>query len=144
IMVASKRPSRRASCPPVKRGDCTRRSRGAQAAVASTPMEGRPSRLAVETSLAALVLLAVFLCGYSAVSSTNFGGSDEWWIRSLGDRLVVSVPYANRPLNLVWSLPGSLLSRGFVGYHVVNGVYLWLCGVLLYVLLRRLGSDAAL
>ena len=107
-------------------------------------MDGRASRLAVETSLAALVLLAVFLCGYSAVSSTNFGGSDEWWIRSLGDRLVVSVPYANRPLNLVWSLPGSLLSRGFVGYHVVNGVYLWLCGVLLYLLLRRLGSDASL
>jgi hypothetical protein len=106
-------------------------------------MDGRPSRLAGETSLVALVLLAVFLCGYSAVSSTNFGGSDEWWIRSLSDRLVVGVPYANRPLNLLWSLPGGLISRGFAGYHVVNGIYLWLAGVLLYLLLRRLCAGHA-
>jgi hypothetical protein len=106
-------------------------------------MDGRPSRFAVETSLVALVLLAVFLCGYSAVSPTNFGGYDEWWIRALGDRLVLGVPYANRPLNFLWTLPGGLIGRGFTGYYIVHGLYLWLAGVLLYVLLRRLWTGEA-
>lgn len=102
-------------------------------------MLGRASRLAVETCLVAPVLLALLLCGYSAVSPTNFGGYDEWWIRSLNDRLVLGVPYANRPLNFLWTLPGGLLGpRGFTGYYVVHGLYLWLAGVFLFVILRRL------
>jgi hypothetical protein len=102
-------------------------------------MAGRPKRLTVETCLLAPVLLGLFLCGYSAVGSTNFGGYDEWLIRSLGDRLVLGFPYANRPLNLLWTLPGGLLDpHGFVGYYVVHGLYLWLAGVLLFVILRRL------
>jgi hypothetical protein len=107
-------------------------------------MEGRPPRLATETWLAAAVLLAVFLCGYSAVSSTNFGGYDEWWIRALGDRLVLGVPYANRPFNFLWTLPGGLISARFGGYYVVHGLYLWMAGVLLYTLLRRLAGDGSL
>lgn len=99
----------------------------------------------METCLVALVLLAVFLCGYSAVHSTNFGGYDEWWIRSLNDRLVLGVPYANRPLNLLWTLPGGRLDpTGLTGYYVLNGAYLWLAGVLLFVLLRRLRMDSPL
>ena len=108
-------------------------------------MDGRPSRPVVETCLAALLLLAVWLCGYSAVSPTNFGGYDEWWIRSLNDRLVLDVPYANRPLNFLWTLPGGLIDRtGFRGYYVLHGAYLWLAGVLLFVLLRRLRMDSPL
>ena len=99
----------------------------------------------METCLAAPVLLALFLCGYSAVSPTNFGGYDEWWIRSLSDRLVLDVPYANRPLNFLWTLPGGLIDRaGFTGYHVLHGAYLWWAGLLLFVLLRRLRMDSLL
>jgi hypothetical protein len=98
--------------------------------------------LSRETSLVAPVLLGLLLSGYSAVSSTNFGGYDEWLIRSLGDRMVLSVPYANRPLNFLWTLPGGLLSpKGFTGYYVVHGLYLWLAGVLVFIALRRLWPE---
>jgi hypothetical protein len=102
----------------------------------------RASDLSRETSLVAPVLLALLLCGYSAVSSTNFAGYDEWLLRSLGDRLVLSVPYANRPLNLLWTLPGGLLTpNGFTGYYVVHGLYLWLAGVLVFMVLRRVRPE---
>ena len=105
-------------------------------------MGHRASRLSRETSLIAPVLLGLLLCGYSVVSSTNFGGYDEWLIRSLGDRLVLSVPYANRPLNFLWTVPGGLLSpNGFTGYYVVHGLYLWLAGVLVFMVLRRLWPE---
>jgi hypothetical protein len=105
-------------------------------------MADRPPGLRRETCLLAPVLLALFLCAYSAVSPTNFGGYDEWLIRSLSDRLVLNVPYANRPLNFLWTVPGGLLDRGgFTGYYVLHGVYLWLAGVLLFVALRRLWPE---
>ena len=108
-------------------------------------MDGRAPRLTTETCLAAPLLLVVLLCGYSAVSPTNFGGYDEWWIRSLSDRLVLDVPYANRPLNFLWTLPGGLIDRsGFEGYYLLHGAYLWMTGILLFVLLRRLRPDRAL
>jgi hypothetical protein len=108
-------------------------------------MAGCPEPSTAKTYLLAPILLGLFLCGYSAVSSTNFGGADEWWLRSLNDRLALGVPYANRPLNLLWTLPGGWLDRtGFTGYHVMNGAYLWLAGLLLFMLLRRLRMESPL
>ena len=108
-------------------------------------MGHRPSGRSLETCLVAAVLLALLSCGYSAVSPVNFGGYDEWLIRSLGDRLVLGTPYANRPLNFLWTLPGGLLDpSGFTGYYVVHGFYLWLAGVMSFLLLRRLCPEASL
>lgn len=65
----------------------------------------------------ALTIGAVALVQQAWVSPTNFGGADEWLLLDLSSRGILSIPYANRPLVLLWQaapahlLPGDL--RGF-------------------------------
>jgi hypothetical protein len=86
-----------------------------------------------------LALLALVWSQFAWVRATNFGGFDEWLIFSLSSRGLVSLPYANRPLNLIWTVPGWWLSpNGLLGYHVLHVTYLALAGLALFWLVRRL------
>jgi hypothetical protein len=86
-----------------------------------------------------LALLAIVWSQFAWVRATNFGGFDEWLIFSLSSRGVVSLPYANRPLNLIWTVPGWWLSpNGLLGYHVLHVTYLALAGLAVFWLVRRL------
>ena len=53
----------------------------------------------------ALTIGAVALVQQAWVSPTNFGGADEWLLLDLASRGVLGVPYANRPLVLLWQAP---------------------------------------
>lgn len=88
-------------------------------------------------ALAAFVPLTVSQFGW--VSPSNFRGFDEWLILSLLSRGIVSFPYANRPLALVWALPASILSGdGLWGLLFVHAAYLGAAAVLTFLTLRRL------
>lgn len=88
-------------------------------------------------ALAAFVPLAVSQFGW--VSPSNFRGFDEWLILSLLSRGIVSFPYANRPLGLVWALPAPILSGdGLWGFLIVHAAYLGAAAVLTCLMLRRL------
>ena len=74
---------------------------------------------------AALALSLVALAQFSAWRPTNFAGVDEWLILSLNSRGIVSFPHANRPLHLLWGLPGfALTPYRFEGYFLVHVLYL--------------------
>lgn len=86
-----------------------------------------------------LGLLAVFAAHFAGVRSTNFGGADEWLYVELASRGVLSLPTHNRPLTLIWAaLPSSLWPHHLAAYHLANAAYLFLSGVFLYLVLRRL------
>ena len=97
-----------------------------------------------ETLLPAALLLVFTAVAFSPARATNFRGFDEWLSLSLLSQGIVDVPYANRPLNLVWGLPGSLLFddplSGFLFFHVA---WLGLAGVVTYLIARRLFPEAA-
>lgn len=79
----------------------------------------------------ALGIVAVFWCGWALVSPRNFGGYDEWLIVDLVSRGIVGVPYANRPLVLLWAVPPAwLLAPDLRAYHVFEGAYLCAAGLL--------------
>jgi hypothetical protein len=87
--------------------------------------------------IAAFVPLAFSQFGW--VSPSNFRGFDEWLILSLLSRGIVSFPYANRPLALVWALPAPVLSGdGLWGFLVMHAAYLGAAAVLTCLTLRRL------
>jgi hypothetical protein len=65
----------------------------------------------LEAAAAAAFLLALAAALFAFVRPTNFGGTDEWLSLSLLSRGIGSFPYASRPLNLVWALPGWSLFR---------------------------------
>ena len=94
--------------------------------------------------LSAAFLLVFTVVAFSPARATNFRGYDEWLSLSLLSQGILDVPYANRPLNLVWWLPGSLLFddplSGFLFFHVA---WLGLTGVLTYLIARRLWPEAA-
>jgi hypothetical protein len=94
----------------------------------------------VKTVLVALVgLLAVFVAGYAVVSPTNFSGWDEWLVIDLTSRATITMPFGNRPFNLLFNLPGSLLTpNGLRGFWVVHGLYLWTAAACVFFLARRL------
>src|SRR6185295_15786174 len=56
-----------------------------------------------------LDFLAIFGAHYAFVRPTNFGGMDEWLYIDLGSRGIQGIPYANRPLVLMWSTPAAVL-----------------------------------
>ena len=60
----------------------------------------------------ALTIGAVALVQQAWVSPTNFGGADEWLLLDLSSRGVLGVPYANRPLVLLWQAPAAGLFPG--------------------------------
>ena len=90
--------------------------------------------------------LLVAIAQFAAVRPTNFASHDEWLVLSLAERGLMSFPYADRPLCLVWSLPaGWLTPRDVLGHEIVEVVYLGLAGGLVSWLgLARLGLPAPL
>ena len=78
---------------------------------------------------------------FAWVSATNFLGHDEWLVLSLTSRGIVSFPYANRPLTMVWNLPTALFRDPLTAHYVLHGTYLSLTGVLVFLLVRRLAPE---
>lgn len=86
-----------------------------------------------------LGLLAVFASQFANVSPTNFGGTDEWLYIDLASRGVLGIPYANRPLVLLWTLPAArLIPHDLLSYYLIHGAWLFLAGWLTYLLVGRL------
>ena len=85
--------------------------------------------------------LVVLAC-LAVVSPTDFGGYDEWLIVQLTSAGHVSMPYAERPLELVWDLPAPFLfPHRLDAFLWLHGVYLWLTGVLVWRLFARLAPG---
>jgi hypothetical protein len=86
-----------------------------------------------------LGVIAVFWCGWAFVSPRNFGGYDEWLIVDLVSRGIVGVPYANRPLVLLWAVPPAwAMPHDLRSYHLFEGLYLCGAGLLSLALGLRL------
>lgn len=94
--------------------------------------------------VAALALAAVWATQFALLAPTNFTRTDEWLYVSLTSRGIVDCPHMQRPLALLWALPGALLPHRFVGYHLTDGAYVLLTGWLLFLLVRRLSGDGVL
>jgi hypothetical protein len=91
---------------------------------------------------AVLGLGAAFWSQVRWVRVTNFGGFDEWLIIWLTSRGIVDFPYARRPLELLWVLPSPLLfPHRLGGFRVLHAVYLFLGGLIVYGLCRRLAPG---
>lgn len=92
------------------------------------------------TALSALLLLAIAWTQFRLVSLTNFFGYDEWTVLSLVSDGIIDIPYANRPLALLWVLPVPLLGGGsFFPFAVLGWLYAWLSAVLVaHVAIRLL------
>jgi hypothetical protein len=86
-------------------------------------------------------MIAAFVCAFAAVKPTNFSGFDEWLWLWLATRGILAAPYANRPLNFLWTIPGAWFGRGFLGFHVMHMVYLAATGLLTRALARRLAPG---
>lgn len=89
----------------------------------------------------AVTIVVLVGCQFAWLSPTNFHGFDEWLILSLVSRGIVSFPYANRPLALMWNLPALLAGNLVTGHFVMHGVYLALTGVVVFLIVRRLQPD---
>jgi hypothetical protein len=103
----------------------------------------RELRSAGEPLLVVMALAALALATLAPVRATNFGGWDEWAILSLVSDGHLSMPFANRPLELLYDLPAAWLSPSSLrGWLVLHGSYLVLSGVLVWWLCRRLVPEA--
>ena len=92
-----------------------------------------------------LGLLALFASQFAVVKPTNFGGADEWLFLWLGAHGILGSPYANRPLNFLFTTPGALLTPyGFAGYYWLYASYLALSGWLVYAFVRCIEPAAPL
>ena len=97
----------------------------------------------LEAAVAAAFLLALAAAQFAFVRPTNFGGTDEWLSFSLLSRGILSFPYANRPLNLLWALPGwSLFPDRLVGFLLFHALWIGTGGVLVFLVVRRLLPGA--
>lgn len=86
-----------------------------------------------------LVLQVVCWAAYFGVKDTNFGGVDEWPVIDLACKGVVSFPYANRMLSLLWVLPAcGSAPPSLENYRLLSGAYISLTGMLAFWLCRRL------
>ncbi len=95
------------------------------------------------SALAAFCLLALAASSFAVVRPTNFGASDEWVIISLLSQGIVDIPWANRPLNLVWDWPAwAILPNRLVGFLLLHVLWLGLGGVLVFLIVRRLLRGA--
>jgi hypothetical protein len=84
-------------------------------------------------------LLVVLWSAFACVKPTNFGGFDEWFLVDLTSRGIFAFPYANRPLNFVWTMPAALfLPHTLWGYFLLHTTYLCGSGLVLLALCRRL------
>jgi hypothetical protein len=103
------------------------------------PGAGREAALALATAATAVC------AGFAFVRPTNFGGYDEWLVLSLASRGILSLPFQNRPLELLWDLPAVWLTpHDLLGFKLVEAAYLALGGVLVFRLARRLGAGLSL
>ena len=91
----------------------------------------------------ALTIGAVALVQQAWVSPTNFGGADEWLLLDLASRGVLGIPYANRPLVLLWQAPAAGLFPGDLrGFWLLVTLYLAATGALTSWLALRLAPGA--
>ena len=87
----------------------------------------------------ALGLGLVFAVVWAGVRPTNFGGTDEWLYIDLASRGVLGIPYAHRPLVLLWTLPAAAcVPHTLWSYHFTHASWLFLGGWLVFALARRL------
>jgi hypothetical protein len=97
------------------------------------------------TRRVAITLLAVygvFWTQFALVRADNFGGIDEWLILSLVSRGTIDIPYANRPLGLLFNLPVALFPAHLLQASLLlHAHYLVLAGLLTSLLLLRLAPD---
>jgi hypothetical protein len=94
--------------------------------------------------LATLALAAVWATQFALLAPTNFTRTDEWLYVSLTSRGIVDCPHMQRPLALIWALPGALVPHRFIGFHLTDGAYALLAGWLVFVLAWRLSDDVRL
>ncbi len=86
-----------------------------------------------------VVVYLTFWAQFAWVKSTNFEGFDEWLLLSLTSRGIVSMPHANRPLQLIWHLPAAAIDPfNLTISWLLHGHYMALSGCLLVLILRRL------
>ena len=91
----------------------------------------------------ALTIGVVALVQQAWVSPTNFGGADEWLLLDLASRGVLGIPYANRPLVLLWQAPAAGLFPGDLrGFWLLVTLYLAATGALTSWLALRLAPGA--
>jgi len=91
----------------------------------------------------ALTIGAVALVQQAWVSPTNFGGADEWLYLDLSSRGILGVPYANRPLVLLWQAPPARLLPGDLrGFWLFTSLYFAATGALTAWLALRLLPGA--
>lgn len=93
------------------------------------------------TLVVGLVLAGVWATQFAWIAPTNFTPTDEWLYVSLTSRGIVDCPHMQRPLALLWALPGALLPHRFVGFHLTDGAYVLLTGGLVFLLARRLAAG---
>jgi hypothetical protein len=91
--------------------------------------------------VAGLVLTGVWATQFAWIAPTNFTPTDEWLYVSLTSQGIVDCPHMQRPLALLWALPGALLPHRFVGFHLADGAYVLLTGGLVFLLARRLAAG---
>lgn len=104
------------------------------------PPEGSGAPGPKRTALVLLAIYAVFWLQFASVRPENFGGIDEWMILSLARRGAVDVPYANRPLGLLFNLPTALAPASALlqASLLLHGHYLAFAGMLTGLLLLLL------
>jgi len=108
--------------------------------VSRPDQEGRSSGRGLSTAAG---IAALGVATFVWVRATNFRGYDEWVIASLLSRGVLSFPYADRPLNLLWALPAWILAPDRLwGFLFVHAAWLTLAGILTALLVRRLLPGA--
>jgi hypothetical protein len=89
-----------------------------------------------------LTIGAVVLIQQAWVSPANFGGADEWLLLDLCSRGILGIPYANRPLVLLWQTPAAALLPGDLrGFWLLTTLYLGATGALTAWLALRLAPG---
>lgn len=100
----------------------------------------RLARLALPVGIA-----AVFVAHYSWTRPTNFAGPDEWLCIDLASRGILWTPYADRPLDLLWTaIPARILPHELGAYWLFHGLYLLGAGLLASWLARRIARGGRL
>jgi hypothetical protein len=95
-----------------------------------------------QTAIVLAAVYATFWIQFSVVRLTNFGGVDEWMILSLVSRGAVDIPYANRPLGLLFNLPVAAFPTHLLHASLMlHGHYLVAAGMLTSLLLLRLVPE---
>jgi len=107
-----------------------------------TGIPAPPRSGALRTGVVLLAVYAIFWIQFGAVRPENFGGIDEWMILSLVSRGALDIPYANRPLGLLFNLPAALFPGHLLGASfLLHAHYLVLGGLLTSLLLLRLAPE---